>query len=160
MQQNTSRIARDQLLAVLQEAFEGPRQSWSYFTDPGPTSGFLGTVEALSAEEVSRPFGPSGNTIAAHAYHAAFGLAVSSAWIGGDRTPPNWRDSWKLKTVDDATWAKLRDQLQREYEDLTRVIESIDLSNPEALGGAVGAIAHTAYHLGAIRQGLVPVTAS
>lgn len=158
MEQSAASTARDQLLAILQETFDGPQESQSYFTDPGPTSGFFGTLEALSAEEVSRPFGPSGNTIAAHAHHTCFALAASSAWIGGDRTSPNWRDSWKVAAVCSDTWDTLREELQREHEALARAIGSADLSDPEVFGEAVGVIAHAAYHLGAIRQGLVPVT--
>jgi hypothetical protein len=37
-------VAIDQLLAVLAEAFEGPRQTWSYFTDQGAESGLFGTL--------------------------------------------------------------------------------------------------------------------
>lgn len=141
-----------QLLAVLREAFEGPPEPWSYFTDNNADAGLLGTLTKLSAAAVSRPMG--GTTIAAHAHHVIFGLAASSAWIRGDRTPQNWEESWRVSTVDDATWSRLLEQLRSEFQDLRQAIESYASTSVEAMGGAIGAIAHVAYHLGAIRQKL------
>ena len=43
----------------------------------------------------------------------------------------------------------------REYERLRRAVESHASSSDAAFGEAVGAIAHVAYHLGAIRQKIV-----
>jgi hypothetical protein len=54
--------------------------------------------------------------------------------------------------VDDAAWASLQEQLRRGYEDLRQAIPAHAASRVEAMGGAIGAIAHVAYHLGAIRQ--------
>jgi hypothetical protein len=141
---------RGQMLAVLKEAFEGPSQSWSYFTDHGVDGGLLGTLSGLNAARASRLWG--GSSIAAHTHHAAFGLAASSAWIRGDRASRDWRESWQVSTVDDAAWAHLFEQLRHGYTDLRQAIESHAFSSVESVGGAVGAIAHAAYHLGAIRQ--------
>ena len=141
--------ATGQLLAVLREAFEGAGQ-WSYFTDHGADAGLFGTLDKLSAADASRPAG--GTTVAAHAHHVAFGLGAAAAWVRGDRSPSDWAQSWRVSTVDDAAWARLRGELRRGYEDLYRAIESHAASGVEAFGGAVGAVAHAAYHLGAIRQ--------
>ena len=143
-----------QLLGVLREAFEGPAQRWSYFTDQGKDSGILGTLATIGAPDASRLSGKSSTSIAAQAYHVTFGLNTSAAWIRGDRTPRNWRESWRVTTVDEAAWVRLHEDLRRAYDDLCRAIESQGLSSEEAVGGAIGAIAHVAYHLGAIRQKL------
>ena len=61
-----------------------------------------------------------------------------------------------MTTVDDAGWAELQVQLRREYDSLFVAVESHAVWDEDALGVAIGAIAHAAYHLGAIRQRLAP----
>jgi hypothetical protein len=141
-----------QILAVLREAFEGPRERWSYFTDSGEESGMLGTVRALDAAAASRRIG--GASVAAHVHHVVFALTASTAWIKGDRTQRNWAESWSVDTVDQAAWTLLLGQLRAGYDELRAAIEGYALSGEEAMGGAIGALMHAAYHLGAIQQKL------
>lgn len=61
-----------------------------------------------------------------------------------------------MSSVDDAGWAALRARLRDEYERLLVTVETHTLWDEDALGVASGAIAHAAYHLGAIRQRLAP----
>lgn len=150
MTDNENRLMVDQLVAVLREAFDGPPTPWSYFTDHGADAGLLGTLAKVSAAEASRPV--AGTTIAAHVHHIVFGLEASSAWIRGDRNQRNWKDSWSVSAVDDATWTKMLDQLRSGYDDLKQAIEAFAPSSAEAAGGSIGAVAHLAYHLGAIKQ--------
>jgi hypothetical protein len=140
----------DQLLAVLHETLEGPAQQWSYFTDTRPNTGLAGTLAPLTAAEASRPV--AGTSVAAHVHHAMWAMDATSAWIRGDRNPRNWADSWKVSGVDGAAWTRLRQDLGRRYQDLRQTIETHALSGEEAFGGTLAAIAHLAYHLGAIRQ--------
>ena len=135
---------------MLREAFEGPPGPWSYFTDNDPDAGLLGTLAGLSAQEASRPRGET--TVAAHAHHIVFGLRASSAWIRGDRTPRDWAESWRVTSVDEDGWRRLQGELRAGYEDLRRSVEGHAASGAEAMGGALGARAHAAYHLGAIRR--------
>ncbi len=58
--------------------------------------------------------------------------------------------------VDDAAWAALRTRLREEYDRLVVAVEMHARWDEDALGVALGAVAHTAYHLGAIRQRLEP----
>ena len=143
-------VAVGQLAAVLREGFEGPAEKWSYFTDNSPEAGLFGTLTRLSAEEVSRPWG--GTSIAAHVGHLVFSLDASTAWISGRWTPRDWKQSWRVSTVDDVAWAGLLDELRAGYDALRRAVEEYAGKSLEAFGGAAGAVAHTAYHLGAIRQ--------
>jgi hypothetical protein len=46
----------------------------------------------------------------------------------------------------------LQEQLRSEYKNLRQVFASHASSSVEAFGGAIAAIAHVAYHLGAVRQ--------
>jgi hypothetical protein len=141
-----------QLVTVLREAFEGPQADWTYFIDNKPGAGVLGTLERLSPEQASKAMGAAGTTIAGHAHHVAFAAAAASAYIRGDRSNVDWDQSWTVKAVDGAQWSALRQRLRRDYEELVRAVESSALASDEAFGGAVGAVAHAAYHLGAIRQ--------
>ena len=143
-------VAIEQLLAVLAEAFEGPKQNWSYFTDQGAEAGLFGTLIGMNAAAASRVWG--GTTIAAHAHHVRFGLAASAAWISGDRSSRDWSESWSVSTLDDATWKRLKEQVRSAYEDLRKAIASHASESAESFGGAVAAVAHAGYHLGAIRQ--------
>lgn len=155
MENISADVVMGQLLAVLREAFEGPPEPWSYFTDNRPDAGLFGTLANLSAADASIP--SAGTSIAAHVYHVTFALEAASAWIRGDRTPRKWRESWKVSTVDDAAWSHLLEELRRGYAGLRQAFKSHALSSEEAFGGAVAAIAHTAYHLGAIRQKLASI---
>jgi len=139
-----------QLLSILREGFEGPSESWSYFTDNDRNAGLFGTLAKLSAENVSFPV--RGTTIAAHVHHVIFGLDASSAWIRGERSPLHWQESWRISEVDDAAWAEMLEQLSNSYKNLKQAIQSNDSFSEETMGGAIGAVAHIAYHLGAIKQ--------
>jgi hypothetical protein len=143
-------LAIGQLLAVIVEAFEGPKQGWSYFTDSGAESGLFGTLAGTSASAASRVWG--GTTIAAHAHHIRFSLAASAAWLSGDRAPQKWEESWRVTTVDDAAWRSLQQEIRSGYDALRQAIEANAARDVESIGGTVAAVAHTAYHLGAIRQ--------
>ncbi|HEX7118414.1 MAG TPA: DinB family protein [Longimicrobiales bacterium] len=146
--------ALEQLLAVLREGFEGPAEAWSYFTDSGGEAALFGTLDRLSAEQASQPSGPGGTTIAGQVHHLVFSLSASTDWILDRWEPRDWGESWRVTTVDEAAWAELRDALRRGYEALTDAVQARAMADEKAFGGAVGAIAHIAYHLGAIRQKL------
>ena len=59
-----------------------------------------------------------------------------------------------MTAVDGAQWKDLQGQLRREYGALLVTLEMRAGWDEDTLGDAIGAIAHTAYHLGAIRQRL------
>jgi hypothetical protein len=146
----STKVMIGELLNILDEAFEHPPMPWTYFTDNNAGAGFFGTLAKLSAVEASHSSG--GTSIAAHVHHVVFSLAVSSAWMQGDRSSHDWQESWRISTVDDAAWSRLQEQLRSEYKNLRQVFASHASSSVEAFGGAIAAIAHAAYHLGAIRQ--------
>ncbi len=139
-----------QVLGVLTEAFEGPQDSWSYFTDTGRDGGLFGTLERLDAPAASRRLGRT--SIAAHVNHVIFGLNASVRWIEGDRRTHSLAESWGVSSVDEREWARARERLRSAYGDLRRSIELYAAESEKAMAGAVGALAHVAYHLGAIRQ--------
>ncbi len=143
-------LARKQLAGVLREAVDGPPERWSYFTDNSPDAGYVGTIGKLDAALASRLIG--GTSIASHVYHAIFAMEASAKWIRGDKSPRDWKKSWSVSAVDDAAWSSLKSRLRDVSQDLRSAIESSTLSDADSLGGAIGALAHLGYHLGAIRQ--------
>jgi hypothetical protein len=149
--------AVQQLLSVLREAVEGQSGTWTYFIDKRPDAALLGALATISAGEASRVLGDT--SIAAHAHHAAFAMAASAAAIEGDDTPADWKQSWRVTTVDEAAWKGVVARVDGDYRRLRRALESRAASGESAFGEAVGAIAHVAYHLGAIRQKIVALRA-
>ena len=49
-------------------------------------------------------------------------------------------------------WAGLREKLREEYHELQAAVEDAALASESSLGGAIGVVAHAAYHLAHIRQ--------
>jgi hypothetical protein len=134
---------------LLRETFEGsPEGQPSAYLDRG--IGIFNTIDALSAEQASREF--TGTTVAAQTEHAKFYLDRLCEFINGRTERVNWEDSWLIETVNDAEWEALRASVRRSYEGLIRCIASVDDWSEERTGMAIGMVAHTAYHLGAIRQ--------
>jgi hypothetical protein len=144
-----------QFIRVLREAFEGPPGPWSYFTDKDSLAGVFGTIDRLSSVEASRRIGSSATTIAGHVQHLVSSLAISIRWVRGELVARDRDQSWTAGELDDAGWSALRASLRREYASLVTAIQSQGNWNEDAIGGAIGSIAHVAYHLGAIRQRLV-----
>ena len=134
---------------LLREAFEGaPEGKPNAFLDRGVS--LFGTLEERSAEEASRSVG--GSTIAAHTEHAKFYLDRICEFIGGKNEPVNWEASWLIETVNDDEWAALQSSVRKAYErTLLCLAEEREWSEMQ-VGMAIGMVAHTAYHLGAIRQ--------
>ena len=138
----------------LREAFEGPPGPWTYFTDTSPGTGVFGTISGLSAAEASREGGPGHTTIAGHVHHLTSSLALSIRGLRGESTARDRSRTWTVAAVDETGWADVRARLRREYESLLVAVETHATWDEDALGVAIGSIAHTAYHLGAIRQRL------
>jgi hypothetical protein len=142
------------LTRILREAFEGPPGPWTYFTDTSAAAGVFGTIRVLSAAEASRPAGPGGTTIAGHVNHLSSSLALTTRTVRGGPAERDRSTSWTVTVVDGAQWTDLQARLRRAYEALLVAVETHATWDEDTLGDAVGAIAHTAYHLGAIRQRL------
>jgi hypothetical protein len=134
---------------LLRESFEGsPEGQPSAYLDRGV--GFFSTLEKISATDASREF--TGTTIAAQTEHAKFYLDRLCEFMGGRTERVNWEDSWLIETVNDEEWDALRMTVRRSYENVLRCIAGIDDWTEDRTGMAIGMVAHTAYHLGAIRQ--------
>lgn len=137
------------ILLILRETFEGsPEGEGSAYLDRGV--GVFATLEKLSAADVSREIGET--TIAAHTEHAKFYLDRICEFINGRTEKVNWEQSWLIETVNETEWNFLREGVRKSYENVLRCFAEVKTWNQDNIGDAVAIIAHTAYHLGAIRQ--------
>lgn len=137
------------VLVILLETFEGsPEGQPSAYLDRG--IGFIKTIEELSAEQVSRKI--NGTTIAAQTEHTKFYLDRLCEFMTGRTESVNWEQSWLIETVNETEWNALRDSVKKSYENVLQTFALIEVWNQDNIGDAVAIIAHTAYHLGAIRQ--------
>ena len=142
------------LMRLLREAFDGPPGPWTYFTDTLPGSGLFGTIDGLSASQASRVGGPGRTTIAGHMQHLSSSVALATRGLLGESASRDRSRSWTVATVSDAEWAAVRARLRDEYQKLLVAVETHAAWDEDAMGTAMGAIAHAAYHLGAVRQRL------
>ncbi|WHY59228.1 hypothetical protein [Peribacillus simplex] len=133
---------------LLKETFEGPGNDGSYYTESRPNTGIFGTLDGLTAEDASRSI--NGSTIAAHSDHIRYYLWVIRTMISGADFEKDWDASWTIATVDEVKWGEIREGLHNEYESLFEEIDTIDLG--KWLTNVNATIAHSAYHLGALRQ--------
>lgn len=134
---------------LLRETFEGsPEGQPSAYLDRGV--GIFATLGEISAEAASFEF--HGTTIAAQTEHAKFYLDRLCEYINGRTEAVNWDASWLIETVNEAEWNALRDTVRHAYENTLRCVAEVQDWSEMQVGMAIGMVAHTAYHLGAIRQ--------
>ncbi len=136
------------ILYLLRETFEGSPETGSAYLDKG--IGVLNTIEKLSAPEVSREVAQM--TIAAQTEHAKFYLDRLAEFMTGRTEKVNWEQSWLIETVNETEWNHLREGVRKSYKNVLQIFAQIEDWNEDRIGEAIGIIAHTAYHLGAIRQ--------
>jgi hypothetical protein len=98
---------------------------------------------------------PGSTTIASHADHVLYGLDLLNRWAAGEENPwanADWSASWKRTTVAAPQWETLRQKLREASEQWQAAVKSRKEWDETAAAGALSSAAHTAYHLGAIRQ--------
>lgn len=131
------------------ETFEGsPEGQGSAYLDRGV--GIFSTLGAASAEDASRNV--NGTTAAAQTEHAKFYLDRLCEFMNGRTEPINWDQSWLIETVDEEEWDALRESVRKAYENTLKMIADHADWSERSVGLAMAMLAHTAYHLGSIRQ--------
>ena len=152
-------IFQKALVNRLSEIFDGPPDQEAYLLNPGDP-GLLRQLDSISAEAASsRPF-PGKTTIAAHVDHVHYGLTLLNRWAAGEENPfanADWDASWKRTIVDAQQWQRLRASLRDEFNKWRQVVATRTDWDDVAASGAIASAAHTAYHLGAIRQILAAI---
>jgi len=115
------------------------------------------TLATISAEEASVPVGDRCATLAAQVKHIAFYLdVVVKATQDPNKTPADWDMIWRtVSTVDEKGWEEIKEYLRVAYDGVKLwITEKPAWESERQIGEAIAIIAHTAYHLGEIRQAL------
>ncbi len=137
------------ILYLFRETFEGsPEGQGSAYLDRG--AGVFPTLERLSAADVSKEIGAT--TIVAHTEHFKFYLDRLCEFVNGRTEPVNWEQSWLIEDVNEEEWKALLESVKKSYQGVLRCLAEMQDHNENQIGMTMGMLAHTAYHLGAIRQ--------
>lgn len=115
--------------------------------------GLLASLDRLSAADASRS-SAGGAPIAAHVDHLRYGFSLMNRWTPGGNPwkDGDWRTSWRIATVDEDEWKRLRAALREEtHRFIEKLRTPMEVSETE-VKVIVGNLAHLAYHIGAIRQ--------
>jgi hypothetical protein len=140
------------LYDLLDETFDNV---WGYYLDKG-TSMFE-TLATISAAEASIPVGGKCATLAAQVKHVSFYLDVVDTSVrSGNYGQTDWGEIWRtVSSVTPEEWEAIKAELRTNYDRILKLIaDSPDWPSDSEIGGAIAVIAHTAYHLGEIRQAL------
>lgn len=139
---------------LLIEIFEGPPGDEAYVLNPGDP-GLLRQLEFLSAATASMRPSPAKPPIAAHVDHIHYGLTLLNRWIAGEENPwanSDWNASWRITAVTEEEWRTLLINLRKSVLSWREAATGRKEWDDVTAAGAISSIAHTAYHLGAIRQ--------
>jgi hypothetical protein len=82
-------------------------------------------------------------------------LSVLNRWAAGDAnawTGVDWNACWQRASVTDAEWRALRDALRAEADAWKKAVTTRTSWDAMSASAALSTAAHTAYHIGAIRQ--------
>lgn len=140
------------LLALLDETFDNVR---GYYLDKGTS--LFETLATLSATEASVPVGGKCATLAAQVKHIAFYLDVLEKSVRtGQFTRVDWGEIWRtIGSVTPDEWEAIKAELRTSYNGILNLVrDTTEWPSETEIGGAMAIVAHTAYHLGEIRQAL------
>ena len=156
---NTDSIFHNAVSKLLIEIFDGPPGNEAYILNPGDP-GLLRQLESISAATASIRPAPGKPLLAAHVDHVYYGLSLLNRYEAGEENPwadADWNASWRVSSVTEEEWrrllAKLRQAAASWREAAARRNDWTDID----AAGVISSVAHTAYHLGAIRQILAMV---
>ncbi len=140
------------VLFALDETFENVH---GMYLDRGTS--LFETLATISAEEASRPVSANCASLAAQVEHVRFYLELTIDYAQGrKRENVDWGEIWRtVREVTPAEWEASKDRLRETYQNVLALVKSVQTWEGEGeVGGVMGMIIHTAYHLGEIRQAL------
>lgn len=143
-------VYREAFLTILEETFESVQ---GMYLDKGDS--LFETLADVSAQEASRAIGPTCSSIAAQVTHLIYFFDVGLQYAAGN--PPehvDWSRAWETTTVTDAEWSDLNNQLRDRYQQWIAMVKATDKLDGDMIAGGFNMAAHSAYHLGEIRQAL------
>ena len=151
---DTDSVFHGAIAKLLIEIFEGPPGDEAYILNPGDP-GLLRQLESISAATASARPTPTKPPIAAHADHVLYGLSLINRWMAGEENPfagADWNASWRVTSVTEEEWQVLVRKLREASVTWRETATKRQDWDPVDAAGAISSVAHTAYHLGAIRQ--------
>jgi hypothetical protein len=146
---------KKELFDLLEETFERVQ---GIYLDRGTS--FFETLETISAEEASRPVSAKCASIAAQVEHVRFYLQVLLEGCLQKKTVDNvdWEESWRLEKVTPDEWEALKKELRETHQHVLAAMKNLAVwEGEDDIGASLAILAHTAYHLGEIRQALCVV---
>lgn len=120
------------------------------------------TLAEIDAETASIPVGGKCATLAAQVKHTAFFFDfVIDSTTDPDYPEADWGEIWRtVGAVSGDEWETIKGELRDSYN---RLLDFIDATpawpDEDTVASAITVVAHTAYHLGEIRQALCTLTA-
>ncbi len=115
------------------------------------------TLVSISAAEASIPVGGRCATLAAQVKHVVYYLQVlQEAITNPEPQKADWAEVWRTTaSVSEEEWLEIKQSLQYEYATIKQVlVHNVQYTSADQFGMAMAVIAHSAYHLGEIRQAL------
>lgn len=138
------------LLSMLDEIFE---QVHGYILDHGTS--IFETLASVTAEEASQSISRHCAPISAQVNHVRFYLdTLNEVARTGEMKRVDWASSWQVGQVTDQEWNGLVTALRTSYDATRAFASTFEGWNEDTIGGAFAIVAHSAYHLGEIRQAL------
>jgi hypothetical protein len=126
----------------------------AYLLNPGDP-GFVETLKPLSAQTAAKQPGPGRKPIVSHANHVLYGIELANRALRGEKEVyerADWSATWKTETVSEDQWQDLVNRLEQQSNLLIEQVSQPRNWDEITLTGAFSIAAHTAYHLGAVRQ--------
>ncbi|MFC4637685.1 DinB family protein [Deinococcus hohokamensis] len=147
------------LTDLLRETFEGTGGQGSHYIDGKGHGSLFETLDRLDPKLASMPLKPGGATIASHVEHTRYYIQILRRFIAEEEDGrPDWPGNWQTRTVTPEEWDGLKQAIRDEYAGAMTHLDQIEVWDDEPIGGFLSILAHSAYHLGAIR--LLAVTLS
>jgi hypothetical protein len=148
-------LFKKEIFECLEETFEEVR---GIYLDRGTS--LFETLESLSAEDASRPIAERCATVAAQVEHVRFYLDVLNDVMQKEEvTKVDWREIWEeVLEVTPEEWEGEKRRLKESYQRVRATMKNYEKWEGEyGISGALAVLAHTAYHLGGIRQALCAI---
>ena len=138
-----------EMLAILEETFT---KTHGIYLDGGTS--LSETMDRLTAAQASAAPAAGVYPVCAHVIHALFYLRLLERILRGeDVETVEWEMTWRTLSVTPDEWSALQTGLLETYGRLVTLFTDIEDWNAEdRLGNALAILAHTAYHIGAVRQ--------
>jgi hypothetical protein len=139
------------LFALLDETFENHH---GIYLDKNTS--LLTTLETVSSQEASISVGGKCASLAAQVTHVTFYLEVLERYVvHNDTSSADWGEVWRtVEKVTPEEWDESKRKLKDAYHRIEKMFHDNEVWNDDSIGGAMAIVAHTAYHLGEIRQAL------